>query len=468
MTRFERLFSSRWGLPIIYVVFLGAYLGASGPRLRSHSAYNHFVYMADSWLRGKLHLDVTPPNENDWARVEVLHLKDGRTVKGQFSKLGAVDRFYPLRGPSETITDDEIASRAWIRYVSFPPLPSVLMLPFVAAARLQFNDVLFTVLWAALNPMLLFMLLRDLARRGLSRRRVGEDLLLTAMLGVGSVYFYASVLGQVWYTAHVVAVTCVIGYTWASVEAARPALAGLFLGLGFATRTPLGFMFPLFVVEALRMAGGPRAIWQTLRAERRLPREILGKLARFAIPAAAILALLLLHNYLRFERPTEFGHRYLNISWADRIQRWGLFNIHFLPRNLAAALVLLPRVMTKYPYVKVGHHGLSMLFTSPNLAYLSRPAERSPLTAGLWLTVLATALPSLLYQNSGYIQFGHRFSLDYIVFLIVLLAVGGRRLTWVWKAFLIFAVAVNTFGAITFDRYPEFTYDDSFFPHGNN
>ena len=38
MTRFERLFSSVWGLAIIYLVFLGTYLGASDGRLRHHSA----------------------------------------------------------------------------------------------------------------------------------------------------------------------------------------------------------------------------------------------------------------------------------------------------------------------------------------------------------------------------------------------------------------------------------------------
>jgi len=27
---------------------------------------------------------------------------------------------------------------------------------------------------------------------------------------------------------------------------------------------------------------------------------------------------------------------------------------------------------------------------------------------------------------------------------------------------------VNLFLAITFDRYMQFSYDDSFFPHGNN
>jgi hypothetical protein len=46
--------------------------------------------------------------------------------------------------------------------------------------------------------------------------------------------------------------------------------------------------------------------------------------------------------------------------------------------------------------------------------------------------------------------------------------VGGRPLTWLWKAALLFAVAVNLFGAIVFDRYPAFTYEDSFFPHGFN
>jgi hypothetical protein len=466
MNRFERLFSSRWGLVVIYVVFLGTYLGASGGRLRQHSAYNHFVYLADGWLHGRLDLAVSPPNENDWARVEVLHLKDGRTLKGQFRTTGPTDRFYPLHGPSQTVDKDEIVSRSWIRYVSFPPLPAVLMAPFVAFGHLGFNDVLFTVLWAAFNPVLLFLLLRDLQRRGYSKRSLADDLWLTVLLGAGSVYFYSSVLGQVWYTAHVISVTCAIAYAWAAIEASRPLLAGLFVGLGFATRTPLGFMFPLFFFEAVRMTGG----WARLCRWRKegLPAGLLEKLLRFCAAAGAILAVLLTHNYLRFGKFYVFGHEYLNIAWQDRIQKWGLFNLHFLSRNLACALVLLPRFLAQYPYVKVGAHGMSLLVTSPNLAYTVAPAERSPLARGLWITILLTALPSLLYQNSGYIQFGYRFSLDYMVFFIMLLSVGNRRLTPLWKGLLLWAVAVNLFGAITFDRFTQFSYDDSFFPHGNN
>ena len=467
MTRFQRLFASRWGLLVIYLVFLGAYLGASGGRLRQHSAYNHFVYLAEGWLKGRLDMPVPPPNENDWARVEVLHLKDGRTLKGMFGKIGPTDRFYPLRGASLTIDNDQIASRSDIRYVSFPPFPAVVMLPFVAVSHLKFNDVLFTAIWAALNPVLLFLLLRRLKARSYSKRSVVDDLWLTVMFGVGSVYYFSSVVGQVWFTAHVIGVTCAIGYAWASLDAVHPMLAGLCVGLGYATRPAMGFMVPFFMFEAVRATGG----WDRLRTWRRegLPHGLLPKLVRFAIPAGAVLVILMVHNYLRFEQFTEIGHKYLNIGWQERIQRWGLVNYHFLSRNLTCALLLLPRILTQYPFVKVSEHGMSMLVTTPTLGYTVAPAERSPLARGLWLSILTTALPSLLYQNSGFQQFGYRFSLDYIVFLVMLLAVGGRKLTWLFKALVIFGVAVNLFGAITFDRFGAvFTYSDTFFPHGNN
>jgi hypothetical protein len=461
--RLERLLATRKGLVLLYVAFLAIYLGASGGRLARHSAYNHFVYLADCWLHGRLALAGPPPNENDWALVEVIKVRDGRVVKGIFSKTN-LDRFYPLSGPSLTITPDQIESRTNIRYVSFPPAPALFMLPFVAIWGLQFNDVLFGCLWAALNPVLLFLLLRDLARRGYSRRSALDDLWLTSVLGVGSVYFYAAVVGQVWYTAHVVSVTFAIGFAWAALEASRPLLAGLCLGLGYASRTPMAFMFPFFLWEAVRMAGGWRAVWE----RRALPPGLVAKLVRFAAPAAALVALLFIHNFARFERFTEFGHTYLNIGWAERIQHWGLFNYHFLSRNLACALVLMPRILAQYPFVKVGQHGMSLLITSPNLAYTVIPRERSPLAAGLWLTIAAMALPGLLYQNSGQYQFGYRFAIDYICFFVMLIAVGNRRLSWVFKTLLALSVGINLFGAITFDRFMQFTYDDSFFPNGNN
>jgi hypothetical protein len=465
--RIDKLFGTRWGLVVLYLVFLGAYLGASGPRVLRHSPYNHFVYQADAWLHGRLGLKGDPPNENDWARVEVLTLNDGRVVRGKFGSTGPQDRFYLTTGSNETITPDEIRGRAVERYVSFPPFPAVLMMPFVAVAGLACNDVLFTVCWAAINPVLLFLLLQYLVRKGYSKRTTGENLLLTVMLGLGSVYLTAAALGQVWYTAHVVSVTLAIGYLWASLEAQHPALAGLFLGLGFATRTPFGFTFGLFLLEAVRVSGGWRACKDSLLQQHRLPAGLLRRLILCALPAAAVLALLFVFNHARFDRFGVFGHEYLAIGWKERAERWGLLNYHFLSRNLACALVLLPKILPAAPYVQYSRHGLSIFVTSPTLVWLFGRREPNVLAPALWIAVIGAAIPALLYYLSGYQQFGYRFSNDYIVYLIVLLAIGGQRLGTLWKIFLVLSIVVNLFGAITFDRYQQYSWEDPcIFPHG--
>ncbi len=123
---------------------------------------------------------------------------------------------------------------------------------------------MFTVLWAAFNPVLMFMLLRELVRRGYSRRSLRDDLWLTALLGVGSVYYTSAVLGQVWYTAHVVAVTITILYAWASLDAKYPAAPGCCWASASPPVRPLGYMFPLFLWEAVRVSGGWKALWDEL------------------------------------------------------------------------------------------------------------------------------------------------------------------------------------------------------------
>jgi hypothetical protein len=310
--------------------------------------------------------------------------------------------------------------------------------------------------------MLLFLLLRALRARGLSRRSEVDDLWLIAMFGVGSVYYFCAVVGEVWFTAQIIAVTLSIVYVWASIEARRPVLAGICVALGFATRPPWAVL-PLFLFEAVRAVGGREAL-----RDPKARRALVVSLIRFASPIAVGGLALAAYNYARFENPFEFGHKYMPVQWQDRMFRFGLFNYHFLSRNLAAALVLLPRIMTHYPYVKVSQHGMSLLVTSPNLAYTVLPQEKSPLTKALWFTILATALPDLLYQNSGYVQWGFRFSLDFMIYFMVLLAVGNRPLTRRFRALVVVAFAINLLLALGFDRYTQFSYDDSFFPHGNN
>jgi hypothetical protein len=61
------------------------------------------------------------------------------------------------------------------------------------------------------------------------------------------------------------------------------------------------------------------------------------------------------------------------------------------------------------------------------------------------------------------VQFGYRFSNDFAIGLIILLAIGGRPITRTWKALILAGVIVNLFGAITFGRMTQH-YFDGFFP----
>ena len=435
----------------VYAIFLVGYCSVSGNRLLHRSNNIHFSYQADMFLHRRLDLGHVPPASDDWAEVEYLHLKDGRTVAGAFLRSNPT-HFRELGGKVERIVPTDIANRWKKYYVSFPPFPAVLFLPFVAAFGFAFNDVLFTVILAALAPMLLFFVLRHLAARGDSTRTEEEDLWLVAMFGFGTVFFYSSVGGQVWYTAHVIATVLTGLFVLASFEARRPILAGLCVGAILLTRPHIAAWSLFFFYEAWRAHG------------KKIP---LRKLVAFGVPLILLGGAGFAFNWARFGAFGEFGHFYLNVRWTDRIQRYGLTNFAFLARNLSCALTLTPKLIAKPPYLQLSWHGMSLLLTTPAYIYLLWPRVKSPLHTVLWCIVAPIALAGFLYQNDGWVQFGYRFSNDFSFALIMLLAIGGRPLTRTWKALILVGVAVNLFGAITFGRLWQYYYD-GFFPISQN
>jgi hypothetical protein len=375
----------------------------SGPRLARQSHAPHFVYQADAWLHGQLHLRVTPPDDNDWARVG--------------------DRWY----------------------VSFPPGPALLMLPGVARWGFQFDDVSFTLGFAALNVLLLFLVLERLAGESLRSRR--ENAALALLFAFGTVAFPCSIRGEVWFTAEVLGVTATCLYLLAAHRAAHPVLAGLAWSFAGITRAPLFFSGLFFLLElaaaAEPLGAGSRgaAAWRDAGRWRRL--------GLFALGAAPLLLFAGWANQARFGSPFDFGHAHF---WNNRVnadvQRYGLFSLHYLERQLQAAFTLLPHI--ENGRLAYDPQGMSLLLTTPLFAFLLWPRARPRLHRILWLTVAATALPGFLYQNTGYVQFGYRFSLDWTPHLFALLALGGRPMTGWFRAAGLAGVAVNTWGAIAF------------------
>lgn len=377
----------------------------AGPRLTRQSHAPHFVYQADAWLHGQLHLRVAPPDDNDWARVG--------------------DRWY----------------------VSFPPGPALLMLPGVALWGFQFVDVSFTLAFAALNVVLLFLWLTALGREGEHRRTRRENAGLALLFAFGTVALTCSIRGEVWFTAEVLGVSATLLYLLAAHRARRPLLAGLAWSFAAVTRAPLLFSAAYFLLEVL--AGGERpglrwrdpAVWRDRARWRRV--------GCFALGAAPLLLFAAWSNWARFGSPFDFGHAHF---WNNRVnaevQRYGLFSFHYLERQLHAAF-------TRLPHLERGRlawdpQGMSLLLTTPLFLWLPWPRERPRLHAALWLTVAATALPGFLYQNTGYVQFGYRFSLDWTPYLFGLLALGARPMGRAFWAAGLAGVAVNAWGALTF------------------
>jgi hypothetical protein len=431
----------------LYLVGVIVFASVAGKRLFHQSSDPHYIYQADAWLHGELAIR-QPLKGDDWAKVETVVLDDGSEVRGR--RLTSRPMFKVAGGDEIPIARVRQRNKAVTAYVSFPPFPAVVLLPQAAIWGRNANDVLPTVLIAALVLPLMFLVLRRLGEAGLATRSLADQLWLVATLAFGTVFFFVAVQGKVWFTAHVIGVVLALLYAWASIEAKHPVVAGLALALAATTRPPMAFMVPLFVLEAWRMAGG-LARWRSERPA--VIRALVRTGVRFAAPVIAIAAVAMVLNQIRFGSPTEFGHSYLDVRQQAQIEQYGLFSYHYLARNLAVAFTLLPELPGgKAAWFQISGHGLAMWVTTPILLALLWPATRSPIHRALWITVAFVAIPILFYQNSGWYQFGYRFSLDYMPFLIVLLAVGGRRLGWISRGLIVLGIVINLFGAITFGQ----------------
>lgn len=418
------------GATIVIATWIACAVACRREIFATHTAQNHFALLAEGWLAGRLDMGGPPPAyaaNNDFA----VH-----------------------------------ASKHWI---SFPPLPAVLIAPLVwlSGGAANVRDGLFFMSLAPLAPLLLFGALLRLREANVVRHRARTSALLAMLLPLATVFWFSAVQGTVWFAAHVVGTTLAAAFAWASVQARNPVLAGLALGLGFATRTPLLFALPFFVLEAIRVAG-PREdpIEHAFAAARRI--------GVFLVPVVVVGVMLMVYNDARFGHPLEFGHRYLDVVWRPRMDKWGLFDLHYLGKNLGVMFGGMPFVGHGNTPMGIGPHGLALWITSPFLAWLLFPRLRWKRARWVFFSLLATtvcvAATSLLYHNTGWVQFGYRFSNDWIVFALMMLSIARPKFGPGFWAAVSFAIAVNAFGAFTFGdpayahRYPRTSHQTYFEP----
>lgn len=456
-----------------FAAFLVALLGLcvlAGPeRLAKPSHDNHYAHLANSWLHGTLSHEGKPAgyctpelrrakkckhhSYDDWARVWTLELRDGSQLRAFPCKTSdcealrrtGVEAWLVLGMDHELreLVSRDIVSRNETWYISFPPGPALVMLPAVALRGLETRDVLLTCLLAALIPAVLLQLFDR--ERGVEQGRGREHLWAIAAWTFASPAAFVGAHGRVWFTAQICGALCLCLYVSSGWNCRRPALAGLWLALAVSCRPHMAFALPFFVAEWWRETRGMN--WRA----RLLPALY------FAIPLVLIGAVIMAHNYARFEDPLEFGHRFLDIRWQRRMQEVGMFSGEYVGRNLRCVFSLMP-VWRDGPWdgrlPRVSMHGSNILLGAPWVLALGLARDRCPQRWGLLISAFAVALPSLLYQNSGQIQFSYRFAVDWLPLLLVAIVCGGGAKRPWFPLLVGLGAAWELYGAWMFGRKP--------------
>jgi hypothetical protein len=337
--------------------------------------------------------------------------------------------------------------------IPFPPLPALLLVPFVAVFGLEADDQLLFVGLAAIDVAICWWMI------GRLRVSTGVRAATTVFFAFGTAFWYTAQNTTTWYQAHIVAVgltMLAVGLalesdaadapaTGSSVIDRRAVLIGLLFGLATTARLTVILGAPFFFL----VGPGPGIL-------RRCWSVGLGAI----IPVGALLAYNVVttghlfhpaydHLYqLEGRAYTGLGY---NLEWAAEDPR-------YLPQNLVIMLFSAPEVLPDRFHDTLGtidrplctepgarrglfdpscpvalprDTGMSVLLTSPAFllaipAFLDRRRRRVVLAATVAIVLVSIA--NLMHFSQGWVQFGYRFANDTVPFALVLVAIGLARL----------------------------------------
>ena len=336
-------------------------------------------------------------------------------------------------------------------YTYWGPLTAVLMIPWVAAFGLTASDNLINALFGAINVTLIYWMLRTVDRAGLRRIREPCCVALTVLFGLGTVHFWLSCRGSVWFAVQIATLTPLI-LSIIAICARRDsmgtcAMSGAMFGAAVLGRSIVATMglFYLTVVW-VRVRRHPGTIGPRLAA----------RAVAFGLPLLVAGATQLAYNHGRFGSVLETGQGITARTGGEprfrvEYERFGSFHPVFLARNLWHYFV-----NPNFPVVNgrrtFDPEGNSLFLITPPLLFVFLIGRRwDGFTAALLAGVIPLVVALLLFRATGFRQFGNRYLLDAMPLLLLLVATGmDGRLSAVGTAMIVAAVAMNTFGALRF------------------
>lgn len=340
--------------------------------------------------------------------------------------------------------------------VGSPLGPAFVMLPLRpilgSALAVQWLAAILGGLAVAMMDLLLGWWLGAL--RGDASIPAGERARLILLTGLGTLWIWLVPLPEVWFFAQTVATTAL---TAALVLAWRRhwLLAGAAFALAFTSRPPTLLGLPLLLAILFWQAGPAGRLRGPSRVSRR---RALG-LAMLAPVALGAVHLGL--NAARFGSPLEFGYRFMLTppELRSALAEFGPLNPVFLTTNVHYLLLKAPVVVANaagravFPYLVSDPHGMGILFVTPAFAAIllgfGGGRRSRGLVAACWLSLVLIMLPSMLYFNTGWVQWGGRYLLDAWPMWLMLAAIGLGRMNRALATVLVgLSVLSNVWAAV--------------------
>lgn len=367
----------------------------------------HFPQLAKALLDGKLSIEVTSATDSQ---------PGAGTVR--------IDELIPATEPWDATCERY--------YCPYPPLPAVLLMPFVAVFGFAIKVETACRVVAVLAVWLFDACLIRLPRRlGLDPLTVGARIAVNMLFAFGTVCWHNAEFGGDWHLAHAVALTALLAALREYLGGNRPMIVGCFLAAAILARPTTALTGLFFAMPYFRARAVPQLV----------------KLA--AGPAFAVF-ILALYNNARFGSPTDFGYAgmLLRGDGLAMMTQYGQFHPNFVPRN-AFWFFLAPPWRTldgRFPFLGFDPRGLSLFLATPAMLYVFRAVARRwrcDVVRDAMVGVFACLVPLLLYFNTGYWQFGHRFSMDYLALLMLLVVagMGSRPSRWAYGLIAVSIVA---------------------------
>lgn len=362
------------------------------------------------------------------------------------------------------------------RYLYEPPIPALIYIPLVIIFKENTPDFLIAAIFGTFNVLFISILLNLISKKYNLNLTFFEKIIFSLFWALGTVHFSLSMSGGVWYISQIIAQTFLILsiiFILKNKNYFDLFLSGLFFSMAVYTRNNIVFAFFAIV-----------CIYISLNNINYQDKKYIKKIISIFLSTFLFFSILnMIYNGVRFNWKVfsnGINHHQMAERFVNDFKKYGYFSVVYIPRNFIREVIIPPPFDSKFPFIKFDPEGFGFLWASPLFIFIIpvliflirdlyyylkentmpkffRRQEIIFLT-GATISTIGISFVIFLVMNTGWRQFASRFSIDYQIFLFILILFTkriGKNFKFLMLSYLfltIISIYINYWGVIFWIR----------------